>query len=499
MEEFLEKLENPQKKVILIGSNYKFFALKQKPNPTETDALNIEGTRVLAKSCGGVIFQVDDIYKTESIEELERFGIKIILLVGERNISEFSKNYFESTKEILKSTHKKDQFEIVDILANTAADASAALNWDQFLKTQAQKIDQDKDQDKDQNKDQDKDQDKIVDIQTNTLAHVPMSGPSSQWSNWKAKATLHYRLKDRIRALKMYKVSYFLLARQCRSLKQEAENGDEDTENVTEFSLKRTEMAKEMAKVKLKLGKLFFEAAGHHSLADSVKSFDQLSTNSADFTLESCLYEALSSALRAICLQVFSKQSCKRTLKANKKFYKCLSQGAYKSKKEDSQLLEDLIDHDQIDVKRLRERDIFENYFVETNLADLQEIKRQRESYMKKLTSSQNVAELVERRLELANCLSDLARTNFEDIEKEKIKSSNSDEIMLSHTWKIERLKVTSLRFAMEALEWNPNQSEVLSTLRKNLSLLSILVRDIQSRATDIEKKLSMDAGFCLN
>ena len=524
VEKFLENLENQRKKVILVGSNYKFFALKQKPYPTEIDVPNIEGTRVLTKSRGGVIFQVDDIYNSENIEELKRFGIEIILIVGENSISEFSKRYFKSTMKLLESAHETDQFKIVDILTSTVTDASALLNWHRFMKTPTINIIK---------QERVRAGDKFSWIFQD---NIPESGLSSDWAKWKAKAAAHCGLKDSIYALKMYKVSYSLLACQCQSLKKETERKNTTMKNKAQWYLMMT--MKELAKLKMEMSEQFFEAAGHHSLADGAECSDPTTHISADFTLESCLYEALSSALTAICLQVFSERSCERSLKANKK-----SQVANNSKKEEAQLLENLIDHDQTDAKRLSEKNIFENYFTQTNLAelqakankklyeclsqaaynskkekskllevlidhdqtdverlrdrelgtetnpaDLEEIKRQRESYMKKL-ASQNIAELVERRLELANNFSDLARTKFENIKEKKFDSSNSDKILSSHTLKIERLKVTSFRFAMEALEWNPNQSEVLSTLRKNLSLLSILVRDILSRATDMKKE----------
>ena len=455
LEKLLKYLESG--KSLIVGTiyyNFMPFKLITHSNQLKIRQPKIKGINLLEGPGGDLVFQLHDVYKKEHLEELIKCGITRVLILGDvGNFHFYTVEYFWSTYLIFQSDHFANQFEVHLFHANVYHEFNYLLRWNQFLREQTQ------------NKLPNQ-----MELAAETLwtqkTQIPSSGPSSRWKKWKSKATEFNRLKDPFNALKLYQNIAFYLS--C-----EITMRDEKTIDKKSVTMSVKNGPKQMAKLLTNNSEIFLNCMS----AWTQKFMD---ANREELSLEFCGFYAISYSLMAIWIYPFWHRSYElireiRTRIANDSF------------NENDSLLEKLIEQDMHTgaITGLRGEN-FEWSLDSDSVAELKRIDEQRLEYKKSIMSYLKSLEIIGQRKELARCLADFAQKSLMTIEEDRSDTTDILEYWIFKMSSLINLNDFSIRCALEALEWLPNQKFATDILSTSLLVLTEGVSEAKEIAKEI-------------
>ena len=462
----------------------------------------VEGLRILRTPGGVNVFQIDDIYRIEDIEELIKFGIKRMIILGDvENFNDFSVKYFQETSSILISNFGSRCFvygfhDLFDFKIRSF------LGWNRFLHEQIQTSASSKQQQLERVSATET----FWRKKTEEAEEWPTSGPVSRWQNWKQKADILTR-PGQITESTVGNISYqiglkFLTRQRVTHLKQRKFTSAIEDE-------------KDIAKITSIIGKLnlnYYLYTIHGSVVfDVFSKFWKLqflltvvaesSSYSGRCFLNGIVLSTISQATTALYLNPYLKGGY-RLIDVAVVLLKCISSAIEKDMKlplddERKKLLDQLTEEDvkKGEIKRglrssksdeILQPGKFSGAYGDSK--EMQAIVQKRIEYTQKIkTAKHRNDEMIEYRKILADSLSDVAHETL----TLKFEIDTSD---LNIYWSVlisflEDIGKYSICCALEALEWNPDHEKAKKVFKKSSRLFIFLADKLEIIAKKIGKE----------
>ena len=468
-----------KQKVVLIGFIHDYMQFEDITSKWFEDSSSInyfhlpkvEGLRLLRRAGGKKVFQIDDLYRKEDIEELVKCGVEKLIILGDvENVHPYSVNFFTYTGRIL-----------AEVLGNVGTifvfyslfclERNTSFAWNRFLhryvQTSSDKLEQ-----------------SAADILWRRKKEkLPTSGPVINWENWKQKAELQTcpdlttKLNNRRDG---YGISLFFLTRQRDAhVKQR------------EFT-SAIEDEKKMAKLQYLIGKSFLNH-GLRELHESLE-FD-------DFINYLPFSEATASiSYGCRCFLSVRILSILSTIKDVLRSNPYLEEGNWLMRAAVSMLerlkftledgnLQSLDQLTELDIetgeiplfRSIKSGDFLQpdtnsDFYIDLN--KIQIIEQKQIEYEQKIkTKKHQDDEMIECRKILADALSDLALENLTRICKSEIDISGFNEYWYFLISILENIGKYSIRYALKALDWNPHHEHTRNVFEKSSSLFTFVVQ----------------------
>ena len=460
----------------------------------------VEGLRILRTPGGMNVLQIDDIYRTEDIEELIRFGIKRMIILGDvENFNEFSAKYFENTQEILVSNFGNRCF-VYGFHGSFDFKIRSFLGWNRFLHEQIETSASSKQQQLE----------RVSATETfwrKRTEEWPTSGPVSMWQNWKQKADILTR-PDQITESTVDDALYeaaLMFLRQQRNTHAKQRKFTSVIEDE-----------KEIAKIMSLIGKLnlnLYLYTIHGSVVfDVFSKFWKLqflltvvaesSSYSGRCFLNGIVLSTISQATSVLKFNPYLKGGY-RLIDVAVVLLKCISSAIEKDMKlplvdERKKLLDQLTEEDvkKGKIKRglrsnksdeIMRPDKFSGAYGD--LKKMQAIEQKRIEYKQKIkTANHRNDELIEYRKILADSLSVAAHETL--TLKFEIYTSGLNiywSVLISF---LEYIGKYSICCALEALEWSPDHEKAKKVFKKSSRLFIFLADKLEIIAKKIGKEI---------
>ena len=447
---------------VIIGTIYYDlmpFKLITHSNQLKIRPPNIKGISLLEGPGGDLVFQLDDVYKKEHLEELKKCGITHVIILGDmENFHEYTVEYFCYTFLILQSGNISDQFKVLPYYQNVHFEFTCLLSWNKFLREQTQ------------NKLPNQ-----MELAAETLwtqkTQIPSSGPSSRWKKWKSKANESNHLKDPFNAVFMYETSAFYL-------KREIAQPEENTVSGMSYENGQKQMTKLLTNTSETYLNCTDEESAYSKLAD---------TKMNELSLECCASRAIFSSLMAIGLYPFWHRSYD-LIREISDMIKIRIGIANECFNENDSLLEKLIQQDmQTGAVTGLCGEEFEWLLDYDSLAELERIDLQRNEYKKSIEHwILPSVEIIGQRKKLARCLTDFAQKSLMAIKEDRSNTTDILEYWIFKMSSLINLNKFSIRCALEALEWFPKQKLATDILCASLLVLTEGVGEAKEIAKEI-------------
>ena len=449
----LEGME-PSSILFLVGTNFEFSFVtpisQSKLKERNICLPKIEGVQHFEGPNDVIILQKEDLYRNKDVKALITAGMKSIIIVGGKIFSYLQKRFYFYTDSVLSSQLYSGQFQIANFTYIYDTDGGFSSHLDRFLtETDSKKtgelqtlsgIDEDSEVDE----------------------LLCSNEPYFKWKNWKQKASESSRLLlPSSLVSNLYSNVEALLNNEQRNYYLSP------APNTVSFSQYR----KVLVKISNSLLKLY-------SSEISKPSYILKNLNVAPdevYSFQWFAFEALSRAEKVIKFHPLRVKTFHR-------IYRVIKIVQAKQKKDVQ--AKQVVSEDDLR-SGLRHLEKIEN-FPDRILSQIYDLYLfQREHYEDEIILNKKNAkqeQIVQNVCELSTLF--LAHIKKEEVEEESIQTRlESFQIILRFV--IHR----PIRFALEALEWNPTHKPALEALNQSFSFFATILNEIYNIASKIEKR----------
>ena len=424
----------------------------------------IEGVNVFLGPNDETIFQIDDVYKKEDLEALQTFGIRLLVFLKDSSGCEWRFKFFFSsylcTEAFIKD--RKNAFKLCNLLVNYADVLDELQCLEKFIWNE-----------------KNYGRASHSDIRTERnpfLAPLPTED-LFRWENWEQKGHEHNRLGHNILAADKYMQSILFLEPQYQKHKTELQ--------IDAACEERKELAKLCTHVSMMyLQHLRSPSDGRQEVCSRDRYINEIGS-----TFESCIVTAFDHAINAAEWNACWKLSyviIRDTIEMIKK--RASATGQEKTPTEESRILQELV-RDDIERKGIREIK-FRPTFSFDGRRDIEDAEVMKYSYKIQITNLTEQNDAIENLTAIRKRLSkhyvSVAETSLGKIKK----YTNPTKLlyfMLTFR-EVRQLFDYSVRFAIEALEWNPSEVSANNSITQSLIRLEDSVTRLERIADNYEE-----------
>ena len=468
------ELERTESKslVFLVGTNFGFnfiTPISQSKLKEQNICLpNIEETQYFKGPNDVIILQKEDLYRKKDVEEIISAGLKKLIIVGGRVMHSLQTKFYCHTDTALNCELFSGKFEVKNLIFIYNSDDSFSSQLNRFLnrtdntsKTELQML-------------------SGADEYCEFDELLRSNEPYFKWENWKQKACESRRLHlpssfvsdiftDCIQLLEKERINYQFYQ--------------------TSITASATQYPKALIKIFNRLLKLYSSEISKPSyvLNDLIVAPDET------YSFQWFAFKALHSAEIVIKFHP-------RYVKTFHQVYRVLEIVRDKLVKGvQAKLLDNLSVHEAEDglrqrvVTGLRHLKMIDsasapNLSQKCNFCSLQR---------KEYDNEKNLGKLNARKEQLAEIVCELATLFLAQIKEKEIKKDSIEARLQSFQNVLTFVIQQPIRFALEALEWNPTHKPAIHVLNESFSFFAVILNEIYNLATKVEKRNSLSINKC--
>ena len=445
---------------VLVGPLSHFEGLRNiSDNSSPITMPKIKGIKCFLGPNEEKILQIDDVFKKEDLEALQKYGIRLLVLLNNDSGCEWRFKFFYSTYQCIQAYTKdhKNAFKVCNLLANYADLQDDLQCLETFLYKQ---------------KTDDRTSQSNLRVERNPFEAPLPTEYLFNWENWKLKGHEHYHLGHNLLAADRYMQSIMFLEPKYR----------------THLTERQVELAvgarKDLAKLCTNVSMMYLKHLRSPSdKREELCSVDR-SLHEVGATFESCIVTAFDHAIKATEWNACWQKSYERirdTIEIIRQ--RSAATGQNKTTADELVIMQQLVQKD-LNSKGIHKMK-FEPSFPLDGREDIAEAAAEKNAYENRISDNKDqtdtLEDLVKRRKLLSSSYVAVGKKSL-DLIKSRTHPEKLINYMLSHK-QARQLFDYSVRFAIEALDWNPFEMSARTLIAQSLSRLETGVSRLEQIA----------------